>query len=209
MIIISVEPYPSAPGGTNCCSPGRRFVSEQITNLTALCAPPMSDFPRSLILAAGAKTDGWSGYPGATISVTHDPHPRRQDGRPYRPASSCPGFTGSSPTSRSGPWASTTGCAASTSKCYLDEFVFRFNRPAHPACGIPVPPRHRRRPPAPVLQDVDLTGSKGIRLRRQMHWPVPGDGRAVAGVAPPIKARGEFPRVTVSSEEAGGSHPGE
>src|SRR5262249_28867810 len=33
----------------------------------------------------------------------------------WRPTSSCPGFTGSSPTSRSGPWASITGCAASTS----------------------------------------------------------------------------------------------
>src|SRR6267154_1897331 len=32
----------------------------------------------------------------------------------WPPISSCPGFTGSSPTSRSGPWASTTGCAAST-----------------------------------------------------------------------------------------------
>ena len=32
---------------------------------------------------------------------------------------------------------------------YLDEFVFRFNR---------------RRPPASSLQDVDLTGSKGMSL---------------------------------------------
>jgi hypothetical protein len=37
--------------------------------------------------------------------------------------------------SRSGPWASITGCAASTSNSYLDEFVFRFNRrrPRHAA----------------------------------------------------------------------------
>src|SRR2546423_744421 len=33
----------------------------------------------------------------------------------WPPISSCPGFTGSSPTSKSGPWASTTGCAANTS----------------------------------------------------------------------------------------------
>src|SRR5207237_5972061 len=28
----------------------------------------------------------------------------------------------------------------------------------------PIPPRHRRRAPASPLQDVDLTGSRGIRL---------------------------------------------
>jgi hypothetical protein len=36
-----------------------------------------------------------------------------------------------------------------------------------PGCRIPIPARHRLRPPASVLQDVDLTGSKGIRLYRQ------------------------------------------
>jgi hypothetical protein len=59
---------------------------------------------------ATAKTDGWSGYPGAA-DVIHDP----QSSARWPPISSCPGFTGSSPTSRCGPWASTTGCVANTS----------------------------------------------------------------------------------------------
>ena len=46
----------------------------------------------------------------------------------WPPISSCPGPTASSPISKSGPWASITACAASTSRSYLDEFVFRFNR---------------------------------------------------------------------------------
>jgi|SRR5215472_13419371 len=34
----------------------------------------------------------------------------------------------------------------------------------HPARRVPVPPRHRRRPPAPHLQHVAITGSTGISL---------------------------------------------
>jgi hypothetical protein len=54
-----------------------------------------------------AKTDGWSAYPGAP-SVKHDPMSWAR----WLPTSSCPGCTASSPTSRSGPWASITACAA-------------------------------------------------------------------------------------------------
>src|SRR4029077_5736742 len=35
---ITEKPYPSASGGTRCCSRERRFVLEQITNRTALGA---------------------------------------------------------------------------------------------------------------------------------------------------------------------------
>ena len=42
--------------------------------------------------------------------------------------SSCPGSIASSPTSRSGPWASTTACAANTFSHISTSFVFRFNR---------------------------------------------------------------------------------
>src|SRR6185437_5725196 len=34
----------------------------------------------------------------------------------------------------------------------------------HPPCRVPLPARHRRRSRAHHLQDVDLTGSKSIRL---------------------------------------------
>ena len=76
----------------------------------------------NLAPSATTKTDGWSGYPGAA-GITHDPHVVGKMAahivlRVHR----------SFPTSRSGPWASITGCAASTSKPYLDEFVFRFSR---------------------------------------------------------------------------------
>src|SRR5262245_33475670 len=37
--------------------------------------------------------------------------------------------------------------------------------PAHPARRIPIPPRHCRRAPASPLQNIDLAGSKGIRLQ--------------------------------------------
>src|SRR5689334_7134036 len=36
--------------------------------------------------------------------------------------------------------------------------------PRHPTCRVPIPPRHRRRAPASALQDLDLTGSKGISV---------------------------------------------
>jgi hypothetical protein len=77
----------------------------------------------------------------------------------WLPTSSCPGFTESSPTSRSGPWASIGGCAANTSNPILmnSSSAFPLQPPAHPPCRIPIPPRHRRRAAAPSLQDFDLT----------------------------------------------------
>ena len=70
-----------------------------------------------------AKTDGWSGYaavpPIATMSMS--------SGRPPL-TSSCRGSTKSSPTSKDGREASTTGLRRKHLQAYLDEFVFRFNR---------------------------------------------------------------------------------
>ena len=111
------------------------------------------------------------------------PPPRPMDGPPipappasttipmssarWPPISSCPGCTGSSPTSRSGPWASTTGLRRKHLQSYLDEFVFRFNRrrTRHAAFRslLGIAAGH----PPLSLQHVDLTGSKGIRLCRQ------------------------------------------
>ena len=61
---------------------------------------------------------------------------------------------------------------------------FSVQPPAHPACRIPIPTGHRRCAPAPALQDIDLTGSKGIRLKaydkviltaiRQLFGSTPG-----------------------------------
>ena len=65
----------------------------------------------NLAPGATAKTDGWSGYPGAP-GVNHDPHVVGK----MTPISSCRGRTASSPISKSGPWASITACAASTSR---------------------------------------------------------------------------------------------
>jgi len=65
----------------------------------------------NLAPGATAKTDGWSGYPGAA-DITHDPH---VIGKMAAHIAYCPGCTASFPTSRSGLWAFITGCAASTS----------------------------------------------------------------------------------------------
>ena len=72
----------------------------------------------NLAPGATATTDGWSAYPGAPASRTI-----RMSSARSPPMSSCPGSTASSTTSKSGPWASTTACAAaicnpiSTSSC--------------------------------------------------------------------------------------------
>ena len=62
----------------------------------------------NLAPSATAKTDGWPAYPGLPASNTTPMSSAR-----WPSTSSCPGCTVSSPTSRSGPWASTTACAAS------------------------------------------------------------------------------------------------
>ena len=110
-------------------------------------------------LAATAKTDGWSGYPGAP-GVNHDPH-----------------VVGNMAAHIVLPWAHRIfsnlkiwalgvyhGLRRRHLQTYLDEFVFRFNRRRTPACRLPFSARHRRSPHTPPLQDVDLTGSKGISL---------------------------------------------
>ncbi len=63
----------------------------------------------NLAPGATAKTDGWSRYPGAPASTTI-----RMWSVKWLPTSFCRGPTASSPISKSGPWASTTVCAATT-----------------------------------------------------------------------------------------------
>jgi hypothetical protein len=87
----------------------------------------------NLAPGATAKTDGWSGSPGAA-GVSHDPH-----------------VVGEMAAHIVLPWI---------------HRIFSLQPSAHPACGIPILPRHRRWAPARPLQNVDFTGSKGIRLRR-------------------------------------------
>jgi len=62
--------------------PGRIRLSE-VPDYSADSLHPF--IARNLAPGATAKTDGWSGYPGAP-SVSHHPPCRRQDGRPHRPA---------------------------------------------------------------------------------------------------------------------------
>src|SRR5438477_5298709 len=87
--------------------PGRIRLSQVADYSAASLHAFLAD---NVAAGATAKTDGWSGYPGAA-GVTTIPMSSAR----WPPISSCRGFTGSSPTSRSGPWAFTTGCAASTS----------------------------------------------------------------------------------------------
>jgi hypothetical protein len=64
----------------------------------------------NLAPGATAKTDGWSAYPGAP-GVSHDPHVIGK-----MAMSCCPGGIASFPTSKCGPWASITACAADICK---------------------------------------------------------------------------------------------
>src|ERR1700730_7895687 len=104
-------------GGGLC--PGRmrlRQVADvsAATPLSQVADPPAASLhaflAANLTPGATAKTDGWPGYPGAA-GITHDPHVVGKMAAHIVLL----GFTRSSPTSRSGPWASITGCAASTS----------------------------------------------------------------------------------------------
>src|SRR5271163_1717742 len=85
---------------------------------------------------------------------------RRQNGRPYHPALGAPRLLqsqdlGLGRLSRPAPQAPPD----------LSRRVrLPLQPPAYPACRIPFLARHRRSPPAPDLQHVDLTGSKGISL---------------------------------------------
>ena len=112
----------------------------------------------NLVPGSTAKTDGWSAYPGAP-GVDHDPH-----------------VIGKMAAHIVLPWVHRIfsnlkvwalgvyhGLRRKHLQSYLDEFVFRFKPPPHPPRRLPLSARHRRRPRTPHLQDVDLTGSKGIR----------------------------------------------
>src|SRR5271163_1813568 len=85
---------------------------------------------------------------------------RRQNGRPYHPALGAPRLLqsqdlGLGRLSRPAPQAPPD----------LSRRVrLPLQPPPYPACRIPFLARHRRSPPAPDLQHVDLTGSKGISL---------------------------------------------
>src|SRR5512133_822789 len=88
---------------------------------------------------------------------------RGQDGRPHRPALGAPHLLqpqglGLGRLSRLAPQTSSV----------LSRRVRLSLQPSpHPPCRVPLPARHRRRSPAHQLQDVDLTGSKSIRLYRE------------------------------------------
>jgi len=51
-------------------------------------------------------------------------------------------------------------------QCYLDEFVFRFNRTPNTPRRLPLLSRNRPRPQAAHLPHVDHAGSSGVSLRR-------------------------------------------
>src|SRR5271154_1641084 len=86
---------------------------------------------------------------------------RRQNGRPHHPALGAPRLLqsqdlGLGRLSRPAPQAPPD----------LSRRVrLPLHPPPYPACRIPFLARHRRSPPAPDLQHVGLTGSKGISLR--------------------------------------------
>src|SRR5271154_2924034 len=85
---------------------------------------------------------------------------RRQNGRPHHPALGAPRLLqsqdlGLGRLSRPAPQAPPD----------LSRRVrLPLHPPPYPACRIPFLARHRRSPPAPDLQHVGLTGSKGISL---------------------------------------------
>src|SRR5271163_3028946 len=85
---------------------------------------------------------------------------RRQNGRPHHPALGAPRLLqsqdlGLGRLSRPAPQAPPD----------LSRRVrLPLQPPPYPACRIPFLARHRRSPPAPDLQHVGLTGSKGISL---------------------------------------------
>jgi hypothetical protein len=137
--------------------PGRIRLSE-VSDYSA--ASLHAFLAAKLASSATAKTDDWSGYPG-TVGVNDDPH-----------------IVGKIGAHIVLPWMHRIFCnlkvwalgAYHRLRCkhlqsYLEEFVFRFNRRrvrhgvfrsllGTAAAGQPC-----------SLQDVDLTGSKGIRLR--------------------------------------------
>jgi len=111
----------------------------------------------NLAPGATAKTDGWSGYPGAP-GVNHDPHVVGKMAAHIVLPWAHRIF------SNLKVWALSVYHGLRRQHLYLDEFCLPLQPPPHPTRRIPLATRHRRGPFAPRLQNVDLTGSKGISL---------------------------------------------
>src|SRR5277367_3496839 len=125
---------------------------------------------------------------------------RRQNGRPHHPALGAPRLLqsqdlGLGRLSRPAPQAPPD----------LSRRVrLPLQPPPYPACRIPFLARHRRSPPAPDLQHVGLTGSKGISLlpntfcdaRKRLVLIWPGrDGLRVLGRCLNLSKRRKIPHT--------------
>ena len=108
---------------------------------------------------ATARTDGWSGYPGAP-GVTHEPH-----------------VVGPMAAHLVLPWTHRVFAnlkmlgtrrlsrpASQTPAILSRRIRLSLQPPPHPARRLPVAARHRRRPQTHYLQDADHTGTNGISL---------------------------------------------
>ena len=136
--------------------PGRIRLAE-VTDYSAASLHPF--IARNLAPGATAKTDGWSAYPGAP-SVKHDPH-----------------IVGRMAAHVVLPWVHRIfsnlkvwalgvyhGLRRKHFQILSRRVRLPLQPPPHPACRVPLPARHRRCPHTHQLQDVDLTGNKGISL---------------------------------------------
>jgi len=116
----------------------------------------------NLASGATAKTDGWCGYSGAA-GLTNEPHVVEK----WPPISSCPGFTGSFPTSRA---SSREGGGVglgrqSRAAPPAPPTPLMNSSPASTAGATNTPPSDPcLASPLPALHELDLTGSKAIRL---------------------------------------------
>ena len=136
--------------------PGRIRLAE-VSDYSANSLHPF--VAQNLAAGATAKTDGWSAYPGAP-GVSHDPHVIGKMAAHivlpwvHRDLLQPQGL-GFGRLSRPAPPASPI----------LPRRVrLPLQPPPHPPRRLPLLARHRRRPPALHLPNVDLTGSKGISL---------------------------------------------
>src|SRR5207249_2211233 len=92
-----------------------------------------------------------------------------QDGRPHRPALGAPRLL----QSQSLGARCLSRPAPQTPSVLSRRVCLPLQPPPHSARRLPLPSRHRRRPRTPQLQNVDLTGSKGISLI--INVPSPSD----------------------------------